>query len=174
MAATIPEGTIVVDESNTGGIYLAGATAGAPPHDWLALTGGAIGYGLPAALGAAIGRPDARVLCLESDGSAMYTFQALWTIAREGLDVTVVILSNRSYAILTMELARVGATAEGSAASSMFDLSNPEIDFVSLAGGLGIPASRVTTAEDLAAALAVSFAEDGPRLIEAVLPAGLG
>ena len=174
VAATIPEGTIVVDESNTGGIYLAGATAGAPPHDWLALTGGAIGYGLPAALGAAIGRPDARVLCLESDGSAMYTFQALWTIAREGLDVTVVILSNRSYAILTMELARVGATAEGSAASSMFDLSNPEIDFVSLAGGLGIPASRVTTAEDLAAALAVSFAEDGPRLIEAVLPAGLG
>ena len=174
VAATIPEGTVVVDESNTGGIYLAGATAGTPTHDWLALTGGAIGDGLPAALGAAIGRPEAKVLCLESDGSAMYTFQALWTIAREGLDVTTVILSNRSYAILTMELARVGASAEGTAASSMLDLSNPEIDFVSLAGGLGIPARRVTTAEDLAAALSASFAGDGPTLIEAVLPAGLG
>ena len=174
VAATIPEGTVVVDESNTGGIYLAGATAGAPTHDWLALTGGAIGYGLPAALGAATGRPDAHVLCLESDGSAMYTLQALWTIAREGLNVTTVILSNRSYAILTMELARVGASAEGTAASSMLDLSNPEIDFVSLATGLGIPASRVTTAEDLAAALAASFAGEGPSLIEAMLPAGLG
>jgi len=174
VAATIPEGTIVVDESNTGGIYLAGATAGAPQHEWLALTGGAIGYGLPAALGAALGRPGSPVLCLESDGSAMYTLQALWTIAREGLDVTVVILSNRSYAILTMELARVGATAEGSAASSMFDLSNPELDFVALGAGLGVPSSRVTTAEDLAAALATAFAEPGPRLIEAVLPPGLG
>ena len=174
VAATIPEGTVVVDESNTGGIYLAGATAGAATHDWLALTGGAIGYGLPAAVGAAIGRPNAKVLCLESDGSAMYTLQALWTIAREGLDVTTVILSNRSYAILTMELARVGASAEGTAASSMLDLSNPELDFVSLATGLGVPARRVTTAEDLAAALAASFAGDGPSLIEAVLPAGLG
>lgn len=174
VAAMLPEGAVVVDESNTGGIHLAGATAGAPEHDWLALTGGAIGYGLPAAVGAAIGRPGAKVLCLESDGSAMYTFQALWTIAREGLDITTVILSNRSYAILTMELARVGASAEGSAANSMLDLSNPELDFVSLATGLGIPARRVTTAEDLAAALAASFAGQGPSLIEAVLPTGLG
>ena len=174
IAATLPEGTVVVDESNTGGIYLAGATAGAPTHDWLALTGGAIGYGLPAAVGAAVGRPDAKVLCLESDGSAMYTFQALWTMAREGLDVTTVILSNRSYAILTMELARVGASAEGSAAHSMLNLTNPELDFVSLATGLGIPASRVTTAEDLTTSLAAAFADHGPTLIEAVLPAGLG
>jgi acetolactate synthase-1/2/3 large subunit len=174
VAATLPEGAVVVDESNTGGIHLPGATAGAPQHDWLTLTGGAIGYGLPAAIGAAIGRPDAKILCIESDGSAMYTLQSLWTMAREGLDITTLVLSNRSYAILNMELARVGATAEGSAAASMLDLSNPELDFVALATGMGVPAQRVTSAEDLAVALARSFAGEGPSLIEAVLPAGFG
>jgi acetolactate synthase-1/2/3 large subunit len=173
VAATLLEGMVVVDESNTGGIHLAGATAGTPPHEWLALTGGAIGYGLPAAVGAAIGRPDARILCLESDGSAMYTISALWTMAREGLDVTVVVLSNRSYAILNLELARVGATAEGSAAASMLDLTSPELDFVALATGMGVPAQRATTAEELTRALRRAAAASGPQLIEAVLPHGL-
>ena len=174
VAATLPEGVTIVDESNTGGIHLAGALAGAPAHDVLTLTGGAIGYGLPAALGAAIGRPDGRTLCLEADGSALYTLQALWTMAREELDVTIVILSNRSYAILNLELARVGAVAEGSAAATMLDLGSPDLDFVSLAQGLGVMGVRVDTAEGLADALTTSYATHGPTLIEAILPKGLG
>ena len=173
IAATLTEGTVVVDESNTGGIHLASATAGVPAHDWLSLTGGAIGYGLPAAVGAAIGRPDSKILCLESDGSAMYTISALWTMAREQLDVTTVILSNRSYAILNLELARVGATVEGSAAASMLDLSSPELDFVALARGMGVPGVRVETAEELTTALRASLATPGPSLIEAMVPPGL-
>ena len=109
VGATLPEGTVVVDEGNTSGLFVAGATAGAPRHDWLTLTGGAIGIGLPMATGAAVAAPDRPVLCLQADGSAMYTLQALWTHAREELNVTTVILSNRSYAILNMELHRVGA-----------------------------------------------------------------
>lgn len=173
VASTLRAGTVVVDESNTGGIHLAGQTAGAARHEVLTLTGGAIGYGLPAAVGAAIGRPDSRVLCLEADGSALYTFQALWTMVREQLDVTVVILSNRSYAILNLELARVGAVAEGSAASSMLDLSSPDLDFVALATGLGVNAHRAETAEDLTALLDQSYSTPGPVLIEAILPKGL-
>lgn len=173
IASCLTDGVVVVDESNTGGIHLAGATAGAPAHDWLSLTGGAIGYGLPVAVGAAIGRPDAKVLCLESDGSAMYTISALWTMAREQLDVTTVILSNRSYAILNLELARVGATLEGSAAAAMLDLTSPELDFVALARGMGVPGVRVESAEALTAAVRSSLAGSGPNLIEAVLPRGL-
>jgi acetolactate synthase-1/2/3 large subunit len=174
VAATLPEGVTIVDESNTGGIHLAGALAGAPSHDVLTLTGGAIGYGLPAALGASIGRPDGRILCLEADGSALYTIQALWTMAREQLDVTIVILSNRSYAILNLELARVGAVVEGSAAATMLDIGSPDLDFVAMAKGLGVTGVRVDTAEGLAAALVSSYATPGPTLIEAVLPKGLG
>ena len=169
----LDEQMIVVDESNTGGIYLAPMTAGCPAHRWMTLTGGAIGYGLPAAVGAAIGSPESRVLCLESDGSAMYTFQALWTMARENLNITTVVLSNRSYAILTMELARVGATQRGSAAESMLDLDSPELSFVSLANGMGVPGTRVTTAEELVSALRASLGAKGPMLIEVMLPKGL-
>ncbi len=174
IAWSLEEGTVVVDESNTGGIYLAGATQGAPQHEWMTLTGGAIGYGLPAAVGAAIGRPDARILCLESDGSAMYTIQALWTMAREQLNVTTVLLSNRSYAILNLELNRVGAVAEGSKAAAMLDLTGPTMDFTALSQGLGVPAIRVTTADELANALEAAKAQEGPMLIEAMLPPGLG
>lgn len=173
VGALLPEGAVVVDESNTSGIFVAGATAGCPPHDWLTLTGGAIGYGLPVATGAAVAAPGRRVLCLESDGSAMYTLQALWTQAREGLDVTTVLLANRAYAILNLELSRVGAGAGGPVASSLLDLSRPDLDFVALATGMGVPASRATTADELVAQLARSLTEPGPRLIEAVLP-GLG
>jgi acetolactate synthase I/II/III large subunit len=170
IGATLPDGAIVSDEGQTMGLFVSGATAGAPPHDWLTLTGGAIGQGMPLATGAAVACPDRKVLSLEADGSAMYTFQSLWTQAREGLDVVTVILDNRSYAVLNMELSRVGAEPPGPRARSMLDLSGPELDFVSLANGAGVPAERVTTAEELTKALDRAFDEPGPRLIDAVLP----
>src|SRR5207248_7192023 len=135
------------DEANTAGLWLPAATAGAPPHDWLTLTGGSIGQGLPLATGAAAACPGRPVIALEADGSAMYTISALWTQAREGLDVTTVIFSNRSYAILNMELARVGAATPGPKALAMLDLSRPDLDFVSLARGMGVDAVRADTAE---------------------------
>lgn len=165
----LPEGAIVVDESITSGLSVPGATAGAPRHDWLALAGGSIGQGLPAATGAAVAAPGRRVLSLEADGSAMYTLQALWTQARESLDVTTVLLANHSYAILQFELARVGAAGNGERAGALLDLHRPTFDFVSLGRGLGVPAERATTADELAALLERSFSEDGPMLIEAVL-----
>ncbi len=169
VGATLPEGTVVVDEGNTSGLFVAGATAGAPRHDWLTLTGGAIGIGLPMATGAAVAAPDRPVLCLQADGSAMYTVQALWTHAREGLNVTTVILSNRSYAILNMELHRVGADAGGPQARRLLDLTDPELDFCDLARGMGVPARRVENAEDLVTALENGFREPGPNLIEVPL-----
>ena len=165
----LPDGAIVVDESITSGVSVPAATAGGPRHDWLALTGGSIGQGLPVATGAAVASPGRRVLCLEADGSAMYTLQALWTQARESLDVTTLLLANRSYAILQLELARVGATGSGERAGALLDLHRPTLDFVSLARGMGVPAERATDAEGLAALLERSFSEDGPMLVEAVL-----
>jgi acetolactate synthase I/II/III large subunit len=170
IGALLPEGAVVSDEANTSGLWLPAATAGAPPHDWLTLTGGAIGQGLPLATGAAVASPGRPVIALESDGSAMYTISALWTQAREGLDVTTVIFSNRSYAILGMELGRVGAEVAGDAARSLLDLTRPDLDFVSLAVGLGVPATRARTAPELAAQLRQAIAEPGPHLIEAVVP----
>jgi acetolactate synthase I/II/III large subunit len=170
IGAAFPEHAVVVDEGNTSGLFVSGATAGAPAHDWLTLTGGAIGIGLPAATGAALAAPDRPVLCLQADGSAMYTLQALWTQAREGLNVTTVLLANRSYAILNMELHRVGADAGGPLSRRLLDLTDPELDFVALARGMGVPARRVETAEALTAALVESFAEPGPSLIEVPLP----
>ncbi len=165
----LPEGAIVVDESITSGLSVPAATAACPRHDWLALAGGSIGQGLPAATGAAVAAPGRRVLSLEADGSAMYTLQALWTQAREGLDVTTVVLANRSYAILQFELARVGATGDGERAGAMLDLRRPVLDFVALARGMGVPAERATSADELASLLERSFSEDGPMLLEAVL-----
>ena len=169
IGATLPEDVIVVDEGNTGGLFVAGFTGGAPRHDWLCLPGGAIGYGMPVATGAAIAAPDRKVLNVQADGSAMYTFQSLWTQVREGLDVVTLILNNQSYAILNLELSRVGADP-GPKALEMLDLTNPTIDFVSLATGLGAHATRATTAEELTEQLEVAFATPGPHLIEAILP----
>ena len=169
VGATLPEGTIVVDEGNTSGLSVSGATAGAPRHDWLTLTGGAIGIGLPMATGAAVAASERPVLCLQADGSAMYTLQALWTQAREGLNVTTVLLANRSYAILNMELHRVGADAGGPLARRLLDLTDPELDFCDLARGMGVPARRVENAEDLVTALETGFGEAGPTLIEVQL-----
>jgi acetolactate synthase-1/2/3 large subunit len=174
VGALLPEGAIVVDESNTSGMGLPSATAGAPRHDWLTLTGGAIGYGLPAATGAAIACPARPVWCLQADGSAMYTISALWSHAREGLDVTTVVYHNSAYAILRVELQQVGAaglvTGDGSRARSLLDLGGPRLDFVALAAGMGVPAVSVDSADDLADALRRASAEPGPHLIEAVVP----
>ena len=168
VGALLPEGAIVSDEANTAGLWAPGATAGAPPHDWLCLTGGAIGQGLPVALGAAVACPDRQVIALQADGSAMYTIQSLWTMAREALDVVTVLYNNRAYAVLNMELGRVGA--DGQRAKDMFDLRTPALDFVALANGMGVPASRATTADELTIALEKALAEPGPTLIEAVIP----
>ena len=139
-----------------------------PRHDWLNVTGGAIGMGLPLAIGAAIAAPDRKVIGLQADGSSMYTFQALWTHAREKLDTTTIIFNNREYRILRAELTRVGAT-EGPKALDLLDLSRPDIDFVGLSTSLGVPAERATTAEEFTAALERALADDGPRLVEAIL-----
>ena len=170
----MPEQTVISDDAVTSGLPVFMQTKGARPHDWLALTGGAIGQGMPAATGAAVAAPGRPVLNLQADGSALYTLQALWTQAREGLDVTTVVCANRSYAILNLELSRVGATATGTRAAGMLELDRPPVDFVALAQGLGVPASRATTAEELVGALERGLAEPGPVLIEAVLPPGLG
>jgi acetolactate synthase-1/2/3 large subunit len=175
IGALLPERAIVVDEANTSGLLLPQATAGAPAHDWLTLTGGAIGYGIPAAVGAAVAAPDRPVLCLESDGSAMYTISGLWTQARENLDVTTVVYDNGAYDILRVELQRVGAgSAPGPKAQDLLDLSRPAVDFVKIAEGMGVPARRVRTAEEFADALRAAFAEPGPHLIDAVVPSLLG
>jgi acetolactate synthase-1/2/3 large subunit len=172
VAATLPEGTIVSDESLTGGVHFYGASQNAPRHSWMTLTGGSIGMGLPLALGAAVGS-GRRVLALEADGSMMYTLQALWTMARESLDVTVVGLSNRSYAVLNFERQRVGVIGEGSASQRMLEIDDPTLDLCALASAQGVPSVRVTNAEELVAALRRSYATPGPMFIEAVLPKGL-
>jgi acetolactate synthase I/II/III large subunit len=178
VGALLPEHAIVVDESNTAGLTLPAATAGAPAHDWLTLTGGAIGYGLPNAVGAAIAAPDRRVLCLQADGSAMYTPAALWTMAREQLDVTTVIYNNGAYDILRLELRRVGAETAGGTpgprAEAMLDLDPPRMDFVAMATGMGVPARRATTAEEFIAALTDALSSRGPQLIDAVVPSLMG
>jgi acetolactate synthase I/II/III large subunit len=169
IGALLPEDAIVVDEAITSGSGLGAALAGAPPHDLLTLTGGAIGFGLPCAAGAAVACPDRPVICVQADGSAMYTLSALWTHAREGLDVTTILCDNRAYAILATELERVEAGVPGPVASRLLDLSGPDLDFVSLAAGMGVPATRATSADGLVAQLQAALAEPGPHLIDAVL-----
>ena len=170
LGALMPEDAVVADEGNTAGLYAAGATAGAPRHDWLCLTGGAIGQGLPIAVGAAVASPGRRVISLEADGSAMYTLQSWWTMAREGLDVTTIVFNNRSYAVLNMELGRVGASGHGEKAKEMLDIGRPDLDFTSLAKGMGLEAWRATTAEEFTASLERSLGTPGPSVVEAVIP----
>ena len=171
IGALLPEGAILCDEAITSAAALPASTAGGPRHDWLTLTGGAIGQGLPVAMGAATACPDRPVIALQADGSALYTIQSLWTMARERLDVTVVIFNNRGYAILDAELTGLGNDAVGPRAGALVDLARPDLDFVSLGAGLGVESERVDTAGQLASALDRGLAEAGPHLIEAVLPA---
>ena len=169
IAATMPEGAIVMDEAATTGLPFLAASGAAPSHTYLSLTGGAIGQGLPCATGAAVACPDRRAIAYQADGSGMYTIQALWTQARESLNVTTVLCNNRSYRILQVELARAGVTEPGRKARSLTDLSNPDIEWTSLARGLGVPAVRVESAEALTRELERSFATPGPALIEMIL-----
>ena len=168
LAALMPEDAVVVDEAVSYGRGFFAQTHAAPPHTWLQLTGGAIGCGIPLATGAAIGAAGRRVVNLQADGSAMYTLQALWTQARERLPVTTVILSNRKYAILLGEYGSVGANP-GRTAMDMLSLSDPDLDWVRLAGGMGVEAARADTLEALGDLLAQSFARPGPFLVELVV-----
>ncbi len=169
IAAVMPENAIVVDEAMTSGRGIMAATAGVPPHDWLGNTGGSIGIGLPLAVGAAVASPNRRVLCLTADGSTMYTPQGLWTMAREGLNVTTVLFANRTYAVLQMEFAGLGVGAPGPRAAELFDIGRPTLDWVQLSQGMGVPASRVTTLDAFVKALKAGFESDGPTLIEVPL-----
>jgi acetolactate synthase-1/2/3 large subunit len=168
LGALMPEGAIIADESITYGRGLGPYTQGSPRHDWLVPTGGAIGGGMPLATGAAVGAPGRRVINLQADGSAMYTVQSLWTQAREQLDVTTVLLSNRKYQILLGELANVGANP-GRTALEMMDLGNPDLDWRKLAEGMGVEAARTDTAEGFADLLAASLGRKGPFLIELLI-----
>jgi len=168
LAALLPENAVVVEEGVTFGFGLYAPMADAAPHDYLRLVGGAIGDGLPLATGAAVGAPGRRVVGLQADGSALYTIQALWTQARERLDITTVILSNRRYAILDGELAAVGATP-GPASRALFDLGNPDMDWVRIANGLGVEAARAATIEAFADLFAHANSRPGPFLIELVI-----
>jgi len=158
-----------VDESvSTGGAYYPLST-GSPEHIWMTLTGGAIGQGMPCAVGAAIASPDRPVINLQADGSAMYTVQALWMQARESLDITTLICSNRSYNILNIELLRTGTKSPGPQTQSLMDLGNPALDWVQISQGLGVPAACVDTSENLAIELTKALNEPGPHLIEMIL-----
>ncbi len=169
IARHLPEGAIVSDDGVSNGLMTYIPTATARPHRWMMLTGGAIGQGFPLAVGAAIGS-DKPVLCLSGDGAGMYTNQALWTMAREGLNVVNVVFVNHSYRILQIELHRTGAGNPGPAARSMLNLDGPEIDWVDLARSLGVEGHSAHTGEEMDAALERAFAEGGPHLIAAHVP----
>jgi acetolactate synthase-1/2/3 large subunit len=168
-AALLPENAIVSDESGTsGGPFYNHATT-SPKHDWLIITGGSIGQGLPVATGAAVACPERKVIALQADGGGMYTLQALWTMARENLDVTIIIMKNNSYGILNIELGRVGVENPSEKTLSLLDLTNPILDWVALSTGMGVPASSATTTDEFSSALKDAISTKGPRLIEAVL-----
>jgi acetolactate synthase-1/2/3 large subunit len=170
LAARLPEGAILSDEMLTAGAPILAHLLEAAPHDRMPVTGGSIGQGLPVALGAAVACPDRKVVALEADGSGMYTLQALWTMAREGLDVAIVIFANRRYQILEIEMRRTGAPGFGAAAGRMIDIGRPDLDWVSLSRGMGVPAARAATVAEFDAQFRAAMQERGPRLIEAIIP----
>lgn len=169
IARAIPEDGIVVDESVTSGRGFSPATKGAARHTWLNNCGGSIGYGMPLAIGCAIACPERKVLGLIGDGSAMYTVQALWTMAREALDITVLIFANQSYRILHGELTNVGVQNPGPRAIDMLTLNRPTLDWVQMSRSMGVEAQRVTTCEALEAAMDAGLTGSGPSLIEVAL-----
>lgn len=169
IARHLPEGAVISEEAISNAQPILAELADAAPHLHLPLTGGAIGQGIPLATGAAVGVPDSKVVNIQADGSAMYTLQALWTQARERLDVVTVILANRSYGVLKAEVERVEAQIGSELASGLLEIGNPTLDFVALAKGMGVEASRASTAEELDDQLADAMRRRGPRLIEAVL-----
>jgi acetolactate synthase I/II/III large subunit len=166
VAATLPENAIVVDEAMTSGRGMMAASRSSVPHDWLANTGGSIGIALPLAVGAAVAAPDRRVLCLTADGSSMYTLQALWTMAREGLNITSVVFANRAYAVLQWEYAGLGVRTPSPRAADLFSIGRPDIDWVAMGKSMGVPSSRATTLDMFGELLRKSYATEGPALIE--------
>lgn len=169
VARHLPEGAIICDDSVTSGGGIAVPCMTARPHEVLALTGGAIGVGMPLAIGAAVAKPDRKVVSLNGDGAGMYTVQSLWTLAREKADVTVVVFANHSYRILNIEMGRTGSGNPGPSASKLLDLGDPKLDWVSIAKGMGVSAVRCETAEAFDAAFARAMAEPGPHFIEAAI-----
>jgi acetolactate synthase-1/2/3 large subunit len=169
IGSLLPEYAIVADESMTSGRGLMAATRDAPVHDWLTCTGGSIGIAMPLAVGAAVACPQRRVLCLTADGSGMYTAQALWTMAREGLNVTTVVFANKAYAVLKREFSYLGVGEPGPQARNLFDIGRPDIDWVSLAKSMGVGANRATTADEFVLQLRDGLCGSGPRLIEVPL-----
>jgi acetolactate synthase-1/2/3 large subunit len=165
LAALLPENSIVAEDAVTSGRALFPQTWAAAPHDWLQVTGGAIGHAFPTATGAAVACPERKVVCLQADGAGMYSLQSLWTQAREKLDVVNVVFANRRYAILQGELAAVGAQP-GPASRELFDLARPEIRWTKLAEGMGVEAVRVETLETFADAFRAAARRRGPFLIE--------
>jgi acetolactate synthase-1/2/3 large subunit len=169
VGALLPENAIVADEAIGSGRGMHPFTVASQPHDWLQICGGAIGLGLPMATGAAVACPHRKVIGLQADGSAMYTVQALWTQAREGLDVTTVLFANRAYASLKHELHNVGARNPGRKALDMLEIGRPDLDWVALARGMGVEAGRATSNAEFIRQLRAGLASEGPYLIEAVL-----
>jgi acetolactate synthase-1/2/3 large subunit len=163
----LPDDAIISEEMVSSGEVILRQLASARAFDLLPVTGGSIGQGLPVAVGAAVARPDRKILAMEADGSSMYTPQSLWTMAREGLDVVVVILSNRRYRILDIEMQRTGAGAIGPRANDMLDIGRPDLDWVKLSEGMGVEASRAATTTEFADQFAAAMKQRGPRLIDA-------
>ena len=170
LAALQPENAIVVDEAVTARHLYSPLMSGLPAHSLIGVSGGSIGQGIPSAVGAAFACPDRPVIDLQADGSALYTVQGLWTQAREGLNVTTLICSNRSYRILQLELERAGMTSRSPNARTLTELTNPVIDWVKVAQGFGVPGVTVSAVKDLAKELSAALREPGPHLIEMVLP----
>lgn len=166
----LPTDAIVIDEAATSGAGSFFSSASSEPHDWISLTGGSIGFGLPTAIGASVACPDRKVICLHGDGGAMYTIQSLWTMARENLDICVVIFANRKYQILQVELARVGTEGVNKKTLDMLDIGNPDLDFVSLATGMGVAAAKANTIEEFNSLYRDAMNTKGPFLIEVILP----
>jgi acetolactate synthase I/II/III large subunit len=169
LAACLPEGVIISDEMISSGVPVLRHLMTAAAHEQLPVTGGSIGQGLPVAVGAAVACPDRKVVALQADGSAMYTPQAIWTMAREQLDVTAVILANGRYRILDIEMQRTGALCTGPKANDMMDLGRPRLDFVALAQAMGIPATRAESVAEFSIQFQAAVGDRGPRLIEAIL-----
>jgi acetolactate synthase-1/2/3 large subunit len=169
LAAEMPEGSILSDEMISAAEAILQNLVAARPFTHVPITGGAIGQGLPVAVGAAVACPDRKVIALQADGSAMYTLQSLWTMAREQLDIVVVILANRRYRILEIESRRTGANEIGPRANDMMDLTRPNLDWVKLSEGQGVPADRANTGDEFASMFQDAVKHRGPRLIEAVL-----
>jgi acetolactate synthase-1/2/3 large subunit len=169
VARMMPENAIICDESITSGRQFFALSQNSMPHDYLHITGGSIGIGIPLAAGAAIACPDRRVIDLQADGSGMYTVQGLWTQARENLDVTTVVFANRAYAVLQGEMRNVGVNEFGANAQRMLTLDEPALDWIAMAKGLGVEAGRATTVEEFVRFFEGALSRRGPFLIEAVL-----